>query len=145
MSKPPFLRSSLFVLLVALASVPAATGWSGSMSMEPAKTRVGMAKIKLHVRDLHRTAEDTMQGTYELRIPLAPWMNDRGEIQLRASGSLDRQMIDGGELSGSGHSELDGRTHPIVCRFGPGGTVEITVATPERELAFHTRYELLDR
>ena len=113
--------------------------------MEPAKTRVGVAKVKLLVHDLRRTAEDTMEGTYELRIPIAPWMNDRGEIRLSAPGSLDSQMTDGGELSGSGHSLLDGRTHAIVCRFGPAGTVEITVATPERELAFQTSYELVER
>jgi hypothetical protein len=129
-------------LVLALVCVVPVRGWSGGMVMEPAKTRVGMAKIKLHVSDLHRTAEDTLEGIYELRIPLAPWMNDRGEIRLSAPGSLDQEMVDGGRLNGSGRSVLDGRTHPIVCRFGPGGTVEIEITTPERNLAFQTNYAL---
>ena len=110
--------------------------------MEPAKTRVGLARVNLQVSDLHLTGADTIVGTYEIKIPLAPWRNDRGEISLQVLGSLELLATGGGTMSGSGHSELDGRTHPIVCEFETDGFVQIHVATPDRDLEFRTRYEL---
>jgi hypothetical protein len=110
--------------------------------LAPAKTRVGLARVNLEVRDLRLAATDTIVGTYEITVPLAPWKNDRGAVSLRAEESLERLTTDGGTLSGSGHSEMDGRNHSIVCRFETDGFVAIHVTTPDRELRFRTRYEL---
>jgi len=133
------------VCLTAAPFVPASSSGDMVVLMEPARTRVGIARINLQVQDLRLESAGTIVGTYELKIPLAPWRNDRGAISLRATESLEQLTVGGGTMSGSGHSELDGRTHPIVCEFEPGGFVGIQIATPERDLKFRTRYELVTR
>lgn len=109
--------------------------------MEPARTRVGLATVNLLVSDL-RLNEDALVGRYEIRVPLAPWMNDRGEIRLEAPAPLENVISGGGTASGTGHSVLDGRTHSITCAFEPDGTVQILVDTDRRDLAFKTQYHL---
>jgi hypothetical protein len=123
--------------------VPLAPASSGTIvELAPAKTRVGIARVNLEVRDLRLESSDKIVGTYEIKIPLAPWRNDRGEISLHAPEPLEQLTTGGGTLSGSGLSE-DGRIHRIVCRFEPDGFVGIHVTTPDRDLDFRTRYELV--
>ena len=130
--------------LVCLTAIPSAPVPGGTVvELEPAKTRVGIARVKLEVRDLRMESSDTIVGNYEIKIPMAPWRNDKGAISLHAPEPLDRLTADGGTLSGSGLSDLDGRTHGIVCEFATDGFVEIHIDTPERDLAFRTRYELI--
>jgi len=115
------------------------------VELAPARTRVGIARVNLAVSDLRLESSDTIVGIYEIKIPMAPWKNDRGEISLHAPEPLEQLAADGGTLSGSGLSENDGRTHEIVCEFQADGFVEIHVISPDRELEFRTRYELVNR
>ena len=143
---PRSLPAWLLTFTLCLLSLPAGGAMTlEAVVMEPAKTRVGLARVNLHVLDLHLADGETIVGTYEIKIPLAPWMNDRGAIRLRTPGPIGGFMTAGATISGSGHSELDGRTHPIVCQFGSDGTVDIHVATDERDLYFQTRYRIVER
>jgi len=142
------LKSSRLAARVALAAlllsgVPAAfaTGYGDVVRLRPTHTQVGLAKVILRVSDLTYEEAGTLVGSYEIRIPLAPWRNDRGEVRLAVDGPLDRIMARGGTVTGSGLSHEDGRTLPIECRFLSGGKVEITVDSGERILAFRSRVE----
>jgi hypothetical protein len=129
-------------LLITATPIPASGGTA--VLLEPAKTRVGLARVKLRVAELRLTDVETLSGTYEIKVPLAPWRNDRGEITLHAPESLERLTVEGGQMRGKGYSELDGRTHEIVCEFGREGAVRILVSTPDGELDFRTRFELVE-
>ena len=141
-------RSIAAVLLVCLAcltAAPLAPASGGTVvELAPARTRVGIARVNLQVSDLRMETTDTIVGTYEIKIPMAPWRNDRGAISLHAPEPLDRITAAGGTLSGSGLSE-DGQTHGIICDFETDGFVAIHITTPDRELEFRTRYELVTR
>ena len=143
---PRMIAAVLLVCLACVTAAPLAPASGGTVvELAPAKTRVGIARVNLHVQDLRMESSDTIVGTYEIKIPMAPWRNDRGAISLHAPESLDQLTVDGGTLSGSGLSELDGRIHEIVCQFETDGFVAIHVISPDRELEFRTRYELVTR
>jgi hypothetical protein len=119
---------------------PLLAGQPAEVRLLPSQTHVGLAKVKLLVSDL-AFEDDGMVGTYEIRIPLAPWRNDRGEVRFALNEPLEQVLASGGTVNGSGLSLENGRVHPITCRFTADGTVEITVRTHERTLAFKTRVE----
>lgn len=106
----------------------------------PAHTRVGLARVTLLVSDLAYRG-GSLIGSYEVRIPLAPWRNDRGDMRLDIREPLERVMAGGKSVSGSSHSLENGRVHPVTCSFEADGTVHITVETNERTLAFTTRLD----
>jgi hypothetical protein len=143
---PRIFAAVLLVCLLCVTAAPLvpATGRT-CVELAPAKTRVGIARINLDVRDLRLEGDDTIVGVYEIKIPMAPWRNDSGEISLHAPEPLEQLTADGGTLSGSGLSVEDGRIHEIVCEFEADGFVDIHVISPDRELEFRTRYELVNR
>jgi hypothetical protein len=129
----------LLLCALALASAaPVPAGDPAGLELLPSQTRVGMVKVKLLVSDLV-FRDEGMIGNYEILIPLAPWRNDRGQLRLDLDRPLDRVMAEGGTVTGSGLSLENGRVHPITCRFATDGSVDITVRTHERTLAFKSR------
>ena len=132
------LRRTSIAGLLALLMLPCFAS-TELLRIAPARTRVGLARVTLEISAL-RLAGDRLLGTYEVKVPLAPMMNDRGHIDLSVGDSLTRIMAERGIVRGTGHSVLDGRDHPITCRFGPERTVAITVDTGRRVLAFKTSY-----
>lgn len=122
------------------ALAPAAAEKPVRFQFVPAHTHVGLARVTLLVSDLVYRGGNLI-GSYEVRIPLAPWRNDRGEMSLRLREPLDRMLASGRTATGIGHSAEDGRVHPVTCSFEADGTIQISVETPERTLAFTTRLE----
>ncbi len=108
--------------------------------MEPTRTRVGIAKVKLDVSQLD-IVDDRITGDYRIEVPLAPMLNDRGTIDLALEERAERLLTDGGTVTGTGTSAEDGRIHPVVCTFFDDGEVTITIQTDRRKLSFHTRFE----
>lgn len=133
------LRHRLPVAIFVCASLAAPASAAALLSIEPARTRVGLARVKLEIRDL-AVAGDRLRGTYEVKIPLAPGLNDRGLIDIDLQGQLDNILARRGTVNGTGHSALDGRSHPILCEFGPDRTILITIDTGDRVLAFKTHH-----
>jgi len=127
-----------FLLLGAL--LPVAADSPVTLQFVPAHTRVGLARVTLLVSDLVQRG-GSLVGSYEIRIPLAPWRNDRGEMSLRMREPLDRLLASGRTVSGIGHSAENGRVHPVTCSFEADGSIHITIETEERTLAFTTRLE----
>lgn len=154
------------------ASIESAGAAAGTASadlpqlrIEQARTRVGLANVVLRVEDVELLG-DRIRGRYELRIPLAPMMNDRGtlEIQLPATEAatigpqavapaavnamettlvaLRRAIVDRLPLTGRGDSMEDGRRHGIRCSMTPEGLIDIVVDTGDRILSFRTNYTL---
>jgi hypothetical protein len=124
--------------ILALALLP---GFASSepLRIEPASTRVGVARVSLEISDL-RLAGDRLHGTYRVRVPLAPAMNDRGSIEIDLEDSLGRTLAGLGTVAGVGRSALDGRDHLVTCHFGPDRRVDIVIDTGDRILTFRTRY-----
>ena len=108
------------------------------ITMLPSQTKVGMAKVTLLVSDLAFEG-DVLVGTYQIKIPLAPWRNDVGELRLFPDVPFLDTLASGGVVNGNVLSHENGRTHPVTCRIEADGTVNITVQTHERTLAFKTR------
>lgn len=139
-----FRRLAPVVAILAFALAPltladdAAVRQVRSFEIERSDTRVGFAKVILDVEGLS-ISRDRVEGTYAIRIPLAPMMNDYGRISLELNEPLEQAIALGRVLRGSGLSVEDGRVHGIECAFGPDGTVKITVTTPDRVLAFNSR------
>ena len=94
----------------------------------PAHTRIGLARVTLLVSDLAYQGNG-LTGSYEVRIPMAPWKNDRGEMRLELREPLDSLVASGRSVTGSSHSSEDGRVHPVTCCFATDGTVRITIET----------------
>jgi len=131
-------KIALVCALALVVGLPVSADYPALIELAPSHTRVGLAKVNLLVSGLSY-AEGSVTGTYRIKIPLAPWRNDRGELSFELDEPLDRILNDGGTLSGKGHSLENGRVHPVTCRFGTDGAVDITVETHERTLAFKTR------
>lgn len=106
-----------------------------------AKTRVGIAQVTLHVSRL-TVLTDRIVGHYELKIPLAPMMNDRGTVEIMLDQPLDRAIDAGKALEGRGDSSEDGRRHGIRCALRKDGKAEIRVDTGDRVLDFRADYSL---
>jgi hypothetical protein len=142
-SKPHrFRMARLSVLLVLLMSVLNVSGSSlpGSaiMSIEPASTWVGLARVYLEIDDLRQDGE-LLEGTYKLRVPLAPKQNDAGRVELHAPGLLEDLGTQDATVIGSAVS-TSGKVHDFVARMRPNGVVKIEVVTAERTLRFKSRY-----
>ena len=98
---------------------------------------------RLLVGDLE-IGEDWIVGSYEIRVPLAPWRNDSGELRLEVAVPLEHLAQGGITLTGSGLSTDDGRISPISCKFGSNGALRIQVETRKHNLSFDTRYQVFD-
>ena len=136
-----YCRTAAFAGILLLGTLlPVAAGNPVGVQFVPAHTRVGLARVTLLVSDLVYRG-GSLTGSYEVRIPLAPWRNDRGEMRLEIREPLDRLLASGKSVTGSSRSVENGRVHPVTCSFEADGTVRITVETNERTLAFTTHLE----
>jgi hypothetical protein len=124
-------------ILIGALGLPAVAN-PARLTMQPSHTKVGVAKVKLLVTDLV-LQDDSLVGSYRITIPMAPWRNDEGELHLFPDEPLEQTLAGGGVVNGHVLSHENGRTHPVTCRFEADGTVDITVTTHERTLAFKTR------
>ncbi len=138
-------KTGLCMALFAVIALIAAAGPAGALSrglqVKPAKTRIGIAKVILQIDELSLT-DDGLVGEYEIRIPLAPFMDDRGSIRLEVDGSLQEAVLPGSLLLGSASSMEDGRVHHVACTFLKGDRVNIVVTTPSRVLDFEAPFNL---
>ena len=133
-------NAALAGILLLGALLPLAAEQPAGFRFVPAHTRVGLARVTLLVSDLAYDGGG-LTGSYEVRIPLAPWRNDRGEMRLDLGEPLDRLVASGRSVSGNSLSTEDGRVHPVTCSFETDGTVQITIETEQRTLSFKTRLE----
>jgi len=113
-------------------------GWSG-VRLDPARTWVGLARVYLEVSEL-RVENDSLVGTYRIRVPLAPNRDDRGTVRFALAQPLDQVLVEGAVLLGQGKSSLSERTHRIRCAFGEAASVRIEVDTGDRRLSFRSRW-----
>jgi hypothetical protein len=125
-------------VLLLLTLLPALADQSVGFQFVPAHTRIGLARVTLLVSDLTYSGSN-LTGNYEVRIPLAPWMNDRGKMLLDLGEPLDRMLSSGKSVTGRSRSVENGRVHPVNCSFEADGTIQITIETEKRTLAFTTR------
>jgi hypothetical protein len=133
-----YARSSVFAGVLLLGTLlPVAAEKPVGFRFVPAHTRVGLARVTLLVSDVAYRG-GRLTGSYEVRIPLAPWRNDRGEMRLDIREPLERLLASGKAVTGLSHSVENGRVHPVTCSFEADGTVHITIETDERTLAFTT-------
>jgi hypothetical protein len=100
-----------------------------------------VAKVKLLVTDLAYESEGDLVGTYQVKIPLAPWRDDRGDVRFELDEPLERTLANGGVVTGNVRSEENGRVHPVTCRIETDGSMHLTVETHERTLRFDTRVD----
>jgi len=129
------------LLLAALLAFPTglAADQHAGVRVRPARTWVGIARVLLDVTDLSLT-ESALTGHYELRVPLAPYEDDRGAIRLDLVRPLPDVLASGGQLTGIVRSDF-GKTHDVECTLEPDGSARIVVTTDKRVLSFKTRFD----
>ncbi len=136
--RPARLLGLCLAASVGLSAVGASTvSW---IRLKPARTRVGLASVHLLASDLAVSGTD-LTGTYRIRVPLAPWEDDRGVLRLKLGAPLTSLSASGGHATGTASSEFNGKTHAVDCQLEPDGDVRIVVVTDRRRLSFDTRYE----
>ena len=124
-----------------LATAGPAGALSRGLLVQTAKTRIGIAKVILEIDELSLT-ENGLIGEYEIRIPLAPFMDDHGSILIDMEQPLVDAVNPGNTLTGSASSVEDGRVHDVACTFLAGERVSIVVTTTERVLSFEAPFSL---
>lgn len=129
------------VLLCAAVSPIAADAPARDLSVDAAKTRVGVAKVILEVRDL-RVLSGRIEGLYAIKIPMFPFKNDSGRLRIDLPGPIEDAIRGGVVLNGEGDSVEDGRRHPIRATLSQDGRLRILVDNGERTLDFSTVYRL---
>jgi len=133
---------ALAAVLLALAGPVSAGFLSPGLSIQPARTRIGIAKVILQI-DRLTVSNHSLDGDYFIRIPMAPFMDDRGSIHITLDQPLESAVTSGKTLTGSASSREDGRTHPVACTFLKNRKISIVVTTPSRVLSFQAPYELI--
>jgi propanediol utilization protein len=94
------------------------------------------------VLDLRSTGTE-LKGRYRIRVPLRPSKNDSGTIELHLVDPIDRLQQAGGQIAGSAHSEVNGKTRSVACKVRPGGRLNIRISGEEHTLTFKTKYRPL--
>jgi len=128
---------ALTLCWVVASTVGAATR---SLVIERARTRVGIARVILNIEPLILTDEGLV-GAYAIRVPLAPFMDDFGTIEIPMD-SLHEALVPGNTVHGTASSREDGRIHDVACTFKESKKVRIVVTTPNRMLSFEAPYSL---
>ena len=126
---------------LALATTRPAGALSNGLQVQPAKTRIGIAKVILKI-DALNLAGDDLVGEYKIRIPLAPFMDDHGSIRFNLDRPLHEAVLPGSTILGTASSLEDGRVHPVECTFLQGERVNIAVTTNDRILRFQAPFSL---
>jgi len=137
------LRTFILALAVGLTLVAAHGATPRTVVVDRAKTRVGIARVVLHMAPLTVTDEGLV-GDYAIKIPLAPFMDDAGEVAFPLSGPLAEAVAPGKTLTGTATSREDGRVHRVACSFETTDRVRIVVTTKDRVLSFDAPYLVRD-
>jgi|GEM_PF-6144454 len=89
-------------------------------------------------------------GTYEIRVPAAPWKNEKGRIYFEINMSTDELLQQGGVIEGFCIRDSEERvSHKVICYVEPQqwnsqeGVVSLTVKTKKRELTFDSEYTVI--
>lgn len=138
----PRFRKRIFVFGLCLALASSISATTRSVVVEPAKTRVGLARVLLDMEPLVLTDEGLL-GAYSLRVPLAPFMDDSGTVEIPLTEKLSEIIEPGKTLLGTATSRKNGRIHEVACTFEKAGQVQIVVTTQKRVLKFEAPYTLL--
>jgi hypothetical protein len=125
--------------LAALLFSAAASGSSVQLKIDPAKTRVGLSRVRLEITDA-RLDDTGLEATYRLRNLFIEPKSDTGAIDLTAHEPLDRLLGSGGTLMGHAHSAITGRKHVVHIRLRPDGTMRVDFQIGHRIMTFKTRY-----
>lgn len=134
------LRNRILALTLCLMIASSVGATTRGMVVEPAHTRIGIARVVLSIDPLILTNEGLV-GNYTIRIPLAPFMNDSGKIKIPMT-DLNDILIPGSTIHGTASSREDGRVHEVTCTFKSSKKLRIIVTTPDRVLFFETPYTL---
>lgn len=141
------LRVFATALVIALAVCPApglgsAPGASSlPLQIDPAKTRVGLSRVKLRISDA-QLDDEGLTATYHYRNRFLEPNVDAGGLQLRSDQPLQQLLDEGGTLMGRAHSSISGRQHVVHCQLRPDGTMRIDFRMGHRIMTFETRYRL---
>ncbi len=138
----PRFRKRLLTMSLCLALASSVSATTRSVVVEPARTRVGIAKVMLSMEPLVLT-NDGLLGDYTLRVPLAPFMDDSGTVEIPLTAKLSEVIEPGATLLGTATSRENGRVHEIACTFKEAGRVRIVVTTKKRVLKFEAPYTLI--
>lgn len=131
----------IFCAALALATAMPAGALSNGLQVQPAKTRIGIAKVILQIDALSLAGTDLV-GEYKIRIPLAPFMDDHGSIRFDLDRPLREAVLPGSTIHGAASSLENGRVHPVECTFLQGEKVNIVVTTADRVLTFQAPFSL---
>ncbi|HXV77360.1 MAG TPA: hypothetical protein VD788_13660 [Candidatus Polarisedimenticolaceae bacterium] len=129
----------LFLLTALRADGPAIATPHVALSIEPSKTRVGLARVYLSIGEL-RWHDGMLEGRYTIRVPMSPSSNDSGTIRLHAPGSLEQIRRRGATLAGHAESAENGERSSVLCDVQRDGRLRIEITTDKRRLSFDTRY-----
>ncbi len=132
------LKNRILALTVCLMIASTVGATTRSLVVEPAYTRIGIARVVLNIDPLTFT-EEGLVGKYAIRIPLAPFMNDSGKIEIPMT-DLNDTLVPGSTIHGIASSREDGRVHDVECTFKSARKVRIVITTPDRVLSFETPY-----
>jgi hypothetical protein len=134
----------LLVCVLASAFVGASTADAPHLafSIEPSKTRVGIARVHLVVGEL-RLTEGVLEGSYSIRVPLRPSKNESGTIRLLVPVSLEQIRREGANLAGHAENARDGERRGVICDVHGDGRIRIEITTDKRTLSFDSRYHLI--
>lgn len=130
------------VLCLLLMVSPLLAGPAGEiLSIERCKTRVGLASVILEVTNV-RVLADRIEAAYQVKIPLLPILNDRGQLRIDLPLPLDEIIRNRVPLVGQGNSVDGNLQHRIYAALLPDGKMEIRIETGSRILDFRTFYRL---
>ena len=149
-------RRLYFLGLLALAAVHAVQNSPGegpvdqagqlAFRIEDTHSRVGLFAVKLSV-GLLTQKDGKLVGDYVMEVPLFESKGDHGHIVLPIEMPLERIGVEGGTLTGEGHSgKKPGEVHKIVCKILPlkDKGIELAITTPKRTVHFTSSYKLIE-
>ena len=136
---PERFHKSIVALILCLATASSAVAATPGLKVERSRTRIGIARVVLNIDHLTLT-DQGLKGDYAIRIPMAPFMDDFGTIQIPVTARLQDAIAPGNTLRGTASSREDGRTHEVACTFTDDKNLRIVVTTPDRILSFEAPY-----
>jgi len=109
------------------------------LTIEPAKTRVGMSRVKLVITEAWLD-DKGLEATYRLRNLFSEPSKDVGALKLRSNIPLRQLVESGGTLMGSAHSTITGRRHAVHGLLRLDGSLRLDFQLGHRLITFETRY-----
>lgn len=109
-------------------------------------TRVMACKVNLKVSEFVLKDKKAV-GLYQIKVPAAPWKNEKGRLVFTFEGPLETLVKEGGILEGVCiRNEKEGACHTVVCYIEPSkessesGAIQLKVRTSKRLMIFDTTY-----